>query len=93
MRTLHLQDLSHLFHKPVNIIFNRLSNNKVQRGRKHKHSLIIQIVLTLFKLKYDLPDRMLELLFHIDHVTISRYVARIRRMIAALEIKLSASLF
>ena len=31
-----------------------------KRGRKYKVSLVYQIVITLFKLKYNLPDRVLE---------------------------------
>lgn len=47
------------------------------RGRKHKVSLLYQIIITIFKLKYNLPDRVLEKLLNIDHVTISRIVNRI----------------
>lgn len=46
-------------------------------GRKCKVSLIEQIMITLFKLRYNLPDRILEDLFRIDHVTISRIIIRI----------------
>ena len=35
-----------------------------------------QIVITLFKLRYNLPDRVLESLVHVDHVTISRAITR-----------------
>ena len=48
-----------------------------KRGRKYKVSLIYQIVITIFKLRYNLPDRVLEGLLKIDHVTISRIVQRI----------------
>ena len=47
------------------------------RGRKYKVSLLYQIIITIFKLKYNLPDRVLEKLLNIDHVTISRIVNRI----------------
>ena len=46
-------------------------------GRKCKVSLLEQIMITLFKLRYNLPDRILEDLFRIDHVTISRIIIRI----------------
>ncbi len=46
-------------------------------GRKCKVSLLEQIMITLFKLRYNLPDRILEDLFKIDHVTISRIIIRI----------------
>ena len=48
-----------------------------KRGRKYKVSLIYQIVITIFKLRYNLPDRVLEGLLKIDHVTISRIIQRI----------------
>ena len=86
----YLQDLSVLFYKPCYLIFNHLRHmEKKHKGPKFKHSLIDRILLTLFKLKYQLPDRVLETLFHIDHVTISRYISRISRCIAALNIKLN----
>ena len=46
-------------------------------GRKCKVSLLEQIIITLFKLRYNLPDRIMEDLFKIDHVTISRIILRI----------------
>ena len=48
-----------------------------KRGRKYKVSLIYQIVITIFKLRYNLPDRVFEGLLKIDHVTISRIIQRI----------------
>lgn len=33
-----------------------------KRGRKHKVSLVYQILITIFKLRYNLPDRVLECL-------------------------------
>ena len=39
--------------------------------------MLYQIIITIFKLKYNLPDRVLEKLLNIDHVTISRIVNRI----------------
>ena len=37
----------------------------------------LRLIITVFKLKYNLPDRVLEKLLNIDHVTISRIVNRI----------------
>ena len=53
------------------------SNFKNKLGRKFKVSLIEQISITIFKLKYNLPDRVLEDIFKIDHVTINRIINRI----------------
>ena len=50
---------------------------KKKLGRKCKVSLLEQIMITLFKLRYNLPDRVMEDLFKIDHVTISRIIIRI----------------
>ena len=52
-------------------------NFKNKLGRKFKVSLIEQISITIFKLKYNLPDRVLEDIFKIDHVTINRIINRI----------------
>ena len=92
MARLKLQDLQALFYKPSVIIFMRLKNMETKRkGPKYKHGLMDQILLTLFKLKYQLPDRVLEALFHIDHVTVSRYITRISREIASLNIRLNSN--
>ena len=53
------------------------SNFKNKLGRRFKIGLIEQIAITIFKLKYNLPDRILEDIFKIDHVTISRMINRI----------------
>jgi len=53
------------------------SNFKGKLGRKFKVNLIEQISITIFKLKYNLPDRILEDIFRVDHVTISRIINRI----------------
>lgn len=47
-----------------------LIKNEFKRklGRKCKVSLLEQIMITLFKLRYNLPDRIMEDLFNIDHV-------------------------
>ena len=52
------------------------SSFKNKLGRKFKVSLIEQISITIFKLKYNLPDRVLEDIFKIDHVTINRIIKR-----------------
>ena len=57
-------------------------------GRKCKVSLIEQIMITLFKLRYNLPDRILEDLFKIDHVTISRIIIRISLYMTKIKINI-----
>ena len=57
-------------------------------GRKCKVSFIEQIMITLFKLRYNLPDRILEDLFRIDHVTISRIIIRISTYLSKVNINI-----
>ncbi len=59
---------------------------KKKLGRKCKVSLIEQIMITLFKLRYNLPDRIMEDLFKIDHVTISRVIIRISLYLSQLKV-------
>ena len=61
---------------------------KKKLGRKCKVSLIEQIMITLFKLRYNLPDRILEDLFKIDHVTISRIIIRISLYMTKIKINI-----
>ncbi len=61
---------------------------KKKLGRKCKVSLLEQIMITLFKLRYNLPDRIMEDLFNIDHVTISRIIIRISFYLSKLKINL-----
>lgn len=87
-----LQDLKPLFYKECLSIYMRLKDiYKQKRGPKFKLSLIKQILITLFKLKCNLPDRVLECLFKIDHVTISRCILRISQAISSLNIKVALS--
>ena len=60
---------------------------KSKLGRKYKLSLVEQIVITLFKLRYNLPDRVLESLVHVDHVTISRAITRMVIYMSHIKIK------
>ena len=60
---------------------------KAKLGRRFKLSLVEQIVITLFKLKYNLPDRVLESLVHVDNVTISRAITRIVIYMSHIKIK------
>ena len=46
-----------------------------------------QIVITLFKLRYNLLDRVLESLVHVDHVTISRAITRMIIYMSHIKIK------
>ena len=65
------------------IIYLKLRDQyKYKKGRRFKVNILEQVVLTLFKLRYGLPDRAMERLFDIDHVTISRIVLRISDFIA-----------
>ena len=75
------------------IIFNvyMMIRNEFKKklGRKCKVSLLEQIVITLFKLRYNLPDRILEDLFKIDHVTISRIILRISSYLSQLKFNIN----
>ena len=62
---------------------------KKKLGRKCKVSLLEQIMITLFKLRYNLPDRILEDLFKIDHVTISRIILRISSYLSQLKVNIN----
>ncbi len=78
-----IKQLQSLFKKIALVIYCQIKNlYKNKKGRSFKVNLLEQIVLTLFKLRYNLPDRILERLFNIDHVTISRIVLRISTFIA-----------
>lgn len=57
-------------------------NFKGRLGRKFKVNLREQISITLFKLKYNLPDKVLEDLLGIDHITINRIINRISSYLA-----------
>lgn len=92
MKINHLEDLTPLFKRLSLVIYIHLKSQfKDKRGAPFKVSLTGQIVLTLFKLKYNLPDRVLEYLFHIDHVTISRIINRISKAISCLNITLDTA--
>ena len=67
MHTIRIQDLKPIFYKQSLNIYMLLKNKlKAKKGPHFKTSLLEQIVLTLFKLKYSLPDRILESLFKRD---------------------------
>ena len=72
-----MQVLKGFMHNQKSIYMKIKSNFKNKLGRKFKVSLIEQISITIFKLKYNLPDRVLEDIFKIDHVTINRIINRI----------------
>lgn len=82
-----LNKLKQLFKKNIYSIYLLIKHYfKNKKGRKFKVNLIEQITITLFKLKYSLPDRILETLFNIDHVTISRLVNRISKFISEIKV-------
>lgn len=86
----YLEDLTSLFKRQSLIIYMQLKPLfKHKLGAPFKVPLTEQIILTLFKLKYNLPDRMLEHLFNIDHVTISRMILRISKAIADLKLAIN----
>ena len=60
---------------------------KTVRGRPIRRTLWAQIVLTLIKLRLDLPYRTIEVMFRIDAVTAYRDVRRILSKISALALK------
>ena len=81
MKTITMQVLKGFMHTQKKIIYSIYMkiklNFKNKLGRKFKVGLIEQISITIFKLKYNLPDRVLEDIFKIDHVTINRIINRI----------------
>ena len=60
---------------------------KTARGRPFKRTLWAQLVLTLIKLRLDLPYRTIEVMFRLDAVTAYRDVRRILSMLSALALK------
>ena len=86
----HLEDLTPQFRRLSLIIYIQLKPMFTRKlGAPFKVRLIEQIILTLFKLKYNLPDRVLEHLFNIDHVTVSRIILRVSRAIAELNLHIN----
>ena len=81
MKIITMQVLKGFMHNQKKIIYSIYMkikfNFKNKLGRKFKVGLIEQISITIFKLKYNLPDRVLEDIFKIDHVTINRIINRI----------------
>ena len=78
MKIANMQGFMQKYKKIIYSIYMIIKSNfKGRLGRKFKVGLIEQISITIFKLKYNLPDRVLEDLFKIDHVTISRVINRI----------------
>ncbi len=53
-------------------VVRELKRQRPATGRPPSLSALEQAALFLFKLRYNLPDRVLEALFGIDHVTASR---------------------
>ena len=85
----HLEVLTPQFKRLSLTIYMQLKPVfKRKLGAPFKVPLVAQIILALFKLKYNLPDRVLEHLFNIDHVTISRIILRVSKAIADLNIHL-----
>ncbi len=85
-----IERLTGLSHEFVLFIYNLLLKvqNK-QLGRPHAIDLFDQLILSLFKLRYNLPDRTLEGLFQADHVTINRAINRIIAKLSAFPLQLA----
>ena len=60
---------------------------KTARGRPIRRTLWAQLVLTLIKLRLDLPYRTIEVMFRLDAVTAYRDVRRVLAMLSALALK------
>lgn len=71
--------LSHLFSRRQIFSVYRVFEQafKLKKGRSFRHDALTHAVLFLFKMRFNLPDRALEVLFDIDHVTISRMIGRV----------------
>lgn len=80
MNTNNLKALNKIINnqKLIYSIYVSLKNiYRNKKGRNFKVPLVYQIIITIFKLKYNLPERVLENWLGIDHVTISIIVNRI----------------
>lgn len=70
MKTNKMQGVMQNNKKIIYAIIRFNFRNKL--GRKFKIGLIEQISITIFKLRYNLPDRLLEDIFKIDHCNLLR---------------------
>ncbi len=92
MNTNNLKALNKIINnqKLIYSIYVSLKNiYRNKKGRNFKVPLVYQIIITIFKLKYNLPDRVIEGLLKIDHVTISRIISRISIHIGNLKLPIN----
>lgn len=69
--------------KTVYSIYMRIKSSfKSKLGRSFSIPLVEQIILTLFKLRYNLPLRVMETVFNLSYVTIHRAITRICHLIS-----------
>ncbi len=73
-----MKNFTHHHQKLIASLFFMLRHKMKSRlGRKCSVNLTSQITIAVFKLHYNLPDRILEDIFKVDHVTIHRIFHRI----------------
>ena len=92
MNTNNLKALNKIINnqKLIYSIYVSLKNiYRNKKGRNFKVPLVYQIIIEIFKLKYNLPDRVIEGLLKIDHVTISRIISRISIHIGNLKLPIN----
>ena len=75
--------------KAVYAVYLLIDNQLKSKYKPFKLNAVEQITLTLFKLRYALSNRAIEALFSVDHVTASRVVERVCRLMS--KIKYSAA--
>jgi hypothetical protein len=82
---LNMKNFKHHHQKLIASLFFMLRPKMNGRlGRKCSVNLTGQITITVFKLHYNLPDRILEDIFKVDHVTIHRIFHRILKELDSL---------
>ena len=78
--------------KAVYTAYLLIEKDLKSKYKPFKLNAVEQITLTLFKLRYALSDRAIEVLFSVDHVTASRVVERVCALLSRLVLKASPSL-
>jgi DDE superfamily endonuclease len=82
---INMKNFKHHHQKLIASLFFMLRPKMKSRlGRKCSVNLTGQITITMFKLHYNLPDRILEDIFKVDHVTIHRIFHRILKELDSL---------
>ena len=73
--------------KAIYAVYLLIGNQLKSKYKPFKLSAVEQITLALFKFRYALSDRAIEALFSVDHVTASRVVERVCRLMSKLALK------